>query len=312
MADTKKPAENKELAQRQPTPSERFAMSVERQFAGEVGQLNMTDYERSLAQHLFVKIDAALIEAEKKRNNNEPPIVWQNVNMRKLAIDAVHRVQLGLDALIPGHIYPIAYLNGRTKKYDIDLRVGYKGEEYYTQRASVRQIVDMRVELVYSTDEFIVYKKGVSCKVEGYDFKVNNAFDRGELVGGFVYIEYADGVGNELVVMSRKDIDKIKGTAKSDKFWGPWYDEMAYKTLVHKAAKHIVIDPHKINVTAYATVDAEENAARLPAADYIDDDLPALELRDDGSATVHDSETQNVPEEHEAPVNDGTTEEDPF
>ncbi|MDD3334129.1 MAG: recombinase RecT [Eubacteriales bacterium] len=302
MADPKTPATN-ELAKRQPTPSERFAVSVERQFAGEVGQLNMTDYEKSLAQHLFIKIDAALIEADKKRANGNPPIVWQNVNMRKLAIDAVHRVQLGLDALIPGHIYPIAYLNGRTKQYDIDLRVGYKGEEYYSQRASVRPIVDMRTELVYSTDEFTVYKKGVSSKVEGYDFKVTSPFDRGELVGGFVYIEYADGVGNELVVMSRKEIDKIKGTAQSDKFWGAWYDEMAYKTLIHKATKKIVIDPHKINVTAYATVEAEENAGALPAADYIDEDMPALELHDDGASVVSDA-SEAVP--------DKPTEGEPF
>ncbi|MEG0766451.1 MAG: recombinase RecT [Clostridia bacterium] len=312
MADPKTSPESKELAKRQPTPSERFAMSVERQFAGEVGQLNMTDYERSLAQHLFIKIDAALIEADKKRINNAPPIVWQNVNMRKLAIDAVHRVQLGLDALIPGHIYPIAYLNGRTQKYDIDLRIGYRGEEFYARLASLHTIADMRTELVYSTDEFTVYKKGVTNSVEGYDFKINNPFDRGELVGGFVYIEYEGGAGSELVVMSKKDIDKIKESAKSNTFWGAWYDEMAYKTLVHKATKRIIIDPHKINVTAYATVDAEESATSIAADDYLDPtaDLPAIEIKDDGTSTVQDEAASEAP--HEESKAGNQVEEDPF
>lgn len=102
MAESPKTA----LAKREPTHSERFAAMVERQFAGEVGNLNFTSYEKTLAQHLFIKVDAALAEAEtKRRDASKPAIAWPNINMTKLAIDAVNRVQLGIDALIPGSLY---------------------------------------------------------------------------------------------------------------------------------------------------------------------------------------------------------------
>lgn len=265
------------------TQSERFAANVERQFSGEVGQLAMSDFDRSLAQHAFIRIDAAMIEAEKNRqynNKNDPEIIWNNVNMRKLAMDVVNRMQLGLDALIPGQIYPIFYQNRKTGQYDVDLRIGYKGELYYIRRASIRDIKDIRVELVYGTDKFTVYKKGVSNTVEGYDLEITEPFDRGELVGGFVYIEYVDDVGNELVVMSRKDIEKIRSAAKSNKFWENWFDEMAYKTLVHKAMRKIIVDPQKINVAAFASVNAEDSAdyTQHNPVPAIEADAPPLEL----------------------------------
>ena len=70
----------------------------------------MTEYDKTLAQHLFVRIDAAFAEMNARKSGNDIPVSWNNVNMRKLAIDAVHRVQLGIDALIPGHLYPICLL----------------------------------------------------------------------------------------------------------------------------------------------------------------------------------------------------------
>ncbi len=297
-----------EIAKREMTPSERFAASIERQFSGEVGQISMTEFDRTLAQHAFIRIDAAMIEAEKNRQYNsksDPEIIWKNMNMRKLAIDVVNRIQLGLDALIPGQIYPIFYLNRKTGQYDVDLRVGYKGELYYVRRASIREIQDIRVELVYDTDKFTVYKKGVANKVEGYDLEITQPFDRGELMGGFVYIEYKDGIGNELVVMSRKDIEKIRNTAKSGKFWSDWFDEMAYKTLIHKAMRKIVIDPQKINVAAFASVNAEEprDYAQADATAAIEADAEPLELPAE-PATVE------VESHSHAPV--GESGEEPF
>jgi recombination protein RecT len=277
MAEPQKTA----LAKREPTHSERFAMAVERQFAGEVGNLNFTAYEKTLAQHLFIKVDAALAEAETKRkDSSKPAIAWQNVNMTKLAIDAVNRVQLGIDALIPGSLYPIAYLNDRTKKYDIDLRVGYKGELFYKMAASRKTIRNVRIELVYATDRFTIFKAGIRQPLEGYEFEITQPFERGELVGGFGYIEYEDDKDNVLVVLSKAEIDKYKGKAMGDKFWGEWYAEMAYKTIVHRTMGKIIIDPAKINVTALAQVEADDakDIIRQDEMPAIEADAPALEL----------------------------------
>lgn len=281
------------IVERKQTPSERFALMVERQFAGEVGAINLSQYEKSLAQHLFIKVDAALAEVEAKRKEGTTPYTWENVDMRKLAIAAVNRVQLGIDALIPGHLYPIAYFNGKTRKYDVDLRVGYKGELYYKIKASAKEIKNVRVELVYDTDVFTVYKAGLKQAIEGYDFEITKPFDRGELVGGFGYIEYADNTDNVLVTLSKAEIDKYKAKAAGDKFWSEWYAEMAYKTIVHRLMGKITIDPERINtlamVQAEAALDApyerEEELPPIPenaAPLTLPDDMPATETEDGG------------------------------
>src|SRR5690625_2971825 len=135
-----KPEETTDLS----TYSTRFVSEVERQFVAEMGsELAFTDYQRTLAQHLFLKVDAQLKELEAKRSGDGTPITWANVNMQKLALDAVHRVSLGLDALIPNHIHPIPYFNKRLTKYDLDLRIGYAGKLFARQELAVEKPVEV-------------------------------------------------------------------------------------------------------------------------------------------------------------------------
>lgn len=302
-----KAPETTEVATRESTASERFAMAVEKQYGSEVGNLHMTEYDKTLAQHLFVKADAAMIEMNAKKGPNDIMVTWKTVNMRKLAMDAVNRVQLGIDALIPGHLYPIAYYNNKTKQFDLDLRVGYKGELYYKQRASLKPIKDVRVELVYDTDQFTVYKKGASCEIEGYDFKVTSPFERGELVGGFGYIEYERQEDNVLVILSRAEIERYRASSKASNgnFWGGWYEQMAYKTIVHRLMDKIVLDPTKINVTAMARVEADEqrqtNAG--PASVLLEDEPMTIELDEDNAADAPHEQQESAA---------ATAPEDPF
>jgi len=119
-----------QVAKTQPTMSQRFTSMVVREFSQEIGTLEMTQYQLRLAQHLFIGMEMALKKQHMDRLKKDPkklPIVWSNVNMDKLALDAVHRIELGLDALVPNHIHVIPYLNGKTGKYDIDLQIGYVG-----------------------------------------------------------------------------------------------------------------------------------------------------------------------------------------
>lgn len=253
-------AEKKEeIATKEMSLSERFSKSVQKQYAGEVGRLTLTEHENTLIQHLFICCDSAFKEAESKRTKQDnPPIVWANVNMEKLAIDTVHRIKLGLDALIPGHIYPIAYLNGKTKKYDIDLRIGYKGEEFYLMRSSLDPIRNIYLQLVYGNEKLVWHPKGRGNPVESYDLIVaEDPFNRGDLRGGFAYIEYEDEIKNKLIIMPKTEFDKRRKMAGSDKFWGPYYEKMCLKTLVHEAANEIILDPEKIDITALADVESE-------------------------------------------------------
>lgn len=255
--------------------SERFTNKVLTEFGSNAGPLRISDYQRSLVQGYFVGISRALEKAEEERQhknernsdpkwNNNTPITWQNVNMQDLALDVVHYARLGLDMMQENHISPIPYKNKKTGQYDITLMPGYNGIRYIAENYALIKPKSVTIDLVYSTDTFKPIKKSVSHPIEAYEFEITNPFDRGQLVGGFGYIEYDDPARNELVIMTMKDIMKRKPKYASANFWGGevkdfktkstemvdgWLEEMCKKTLVREvySAKHIPRDPRKID-----------------------------------------------------------------
>jgi recombination protein RecT len=248
--------------------SARFTSMVMKEHGTEVGPVKFDEFKKRLAQHLFIKVDMALKEAEARRNSNKLPVpmTWANVNLTKLAVDAVHRIELQLDALIPNHIHPIPYFNGRSKKYDIDLRIGYAGKDYYYREMALYPPTDVRYELVHKNDELTVCKKGLNNDVESYEFKVPNPFERGPIVGGFGYIAYDDPQRNKMVLVYMEDFKQAESASGTNKFWGPYKADMMLKTITHRTARHIVLDPKKIN-KSFAIVEGEE---------YVDIDQQAM------------------------------------
>lgn len=241
--------------------STRFVSMIERQFAAEMGSaLAFTDYEKTLAQHLFLKVDAQLKALEAKRTGDVTPYKWENVNMTKLALDAVHRVGLGLDALIPNHVHPIPYFNSKIKKYDVDLRVGYVGKDYCRRKLAVEEPLEVIYELVYDTDVFKPFMRSKQNEIEGYEFEITQPFSRGKTIGGFGYIMYADPKKNRLILVTDRDFKKAEAGAKTKDFWGDekWRQEMMFKTIVHRVADKLPLDPRKVNAKSYAYVEAQE------------------------------------------------------
>ncbi|RKD22577.1 hypothetical protein BEP19_09965 [Ammoniphilus oxalaticus] len=271
----------------QATQSERFLASVQQQFAAEAGApVAFTDYEKTLAQHLFLKVDNVLKDLETKRSNDkQSSYTWNNVNMRKLALDAVHRVKLGLDALIPNHIHPVPYFNKREGKYDLDLRVGYVGEAYYRAQVAVDPPIDIVYELVYSNDHFKPIKKSFSNEVESYEFDVKNPFDRGEIIGGFGYLAFEDPKKNKLVIVTEDDFQKSRSAAQSKTFWDGHPAEMRYKTLVHRVTEHLEVDPKKVNAASYAYVEGQEK-----------DSAVMREINENANQEIIDAEYEEVDE----------------
>lgn len=259
MAATQQ-AVKKDLAVHEPTVSERFTAMVVKEFSSTMGDMTkFSEEQRRLAQHLYVKIDASLNALEAKRQKSDKagtPIIWQNINMQKLALDAVHRIELGLDALIPNHIHPIPYMNGKTGKYDLDLRIGYVGKDLYRRKVALEEPIDIRYELVYSTDTFVAKKRDFQNKVESYEFVINNPFDRGDILGGFGYIVYKEESKNKLVLVTAKDFKKSENAGNKD-FWSKHPTEMKYKTLVTRVTDKLTIDPKKVT-TSYAMVEEQE------------------------------------------------------
>ena len=121
--------EENQVQKKELTASERFTGMVINEFQGNVGQLNLNEYQKQLIRNYFIGIDNALKIAEERRSYskkkaNDPAITWQNVNMNKLAVDVVQNAKLGLDMAVTNHLSVVPYLNGKTNKYDLNLKIG--------------------------------------------------------------------------------------------------------------------------------------------------------------------------------------------
>lgn len=242
----------KELTTKESTISKRFVEKVQQEFVSAVGSsAGFDDHEKSLATNFYIHADNVLKDFEAKRQdknqNNKSPYKWENVNLTKLAIDAVHRIRVGLDALIPNHIHLVPYWNKNTGKYDLDIRMGYVGKLFVAQQFSLNPIEDITIHLVHEHDDFkAIMKKGLESQ-DSYEFDIVKPFDRGKIIGGFVYIEYEEGKNNKLVLVTEEEFVQFKNEAKSNAFWGKWGKQMRYKTLAHRGSEAVTIDPRKVH-----------------------------------------------------------------
>ena len=257
--------------------SEVFTNTVMRAFATGGMEIDPTQKQKELVQGYFIVIDKMLADTEEKRiqknkNNkdhaydNNLPYTWDNVNLKQLALDVMHYSKMGLDIQQKNMIHAIPFKNNRTGKYDINLMEGYNGIKFKAEKYALDKPKNVVIELVYSSDTFRLIKKDSLHHVEGYEFQVNNPFDRGEFLGGFGYYEFDDPSKNKVVFMTKKDIEKRKPEKAAAEFWGGtkteyingqrqqvqtdgWYEEMCLKTLkrfVYSEA-NLPLDPMKID-----------------------------------------------------------------
>ena len=276
-------ATNEEQKLLQANNSEQFTSKVLREFGSTAGAIQVTDYQRQLIQGYFIAIDRALKAAEEKRlykntNNSDHtyddpnPITWNTVDLNTLALDVVHYARMGLDMMQSNHLSAIPFKNNNkicklgTKMYTVTLMPGYNGIQYIALKYALEKPLSVTTELVYSTDTFKPIKRSHDNKIESYVFEINNAFDRGDIVGGFGYIEYKDPEKNKLIIMTMKDIMKRRPEKAAGEFWGGtktvwekgkkkevetdgWYEEMCLKTLKREvySAKNMPRDPKKID-----------------------------------------------------------------
>lgn len=278
------------------TAAQNFTKRIEKQFEGELGQgVQWSPVQQRLAQHLFIKIDGQLRALETKRaasqrKANDPPITWANVNMHKLTLDAVHRVNLGLDALIANHIHVIPYLNSRTKQYDIDLQIGYTGLDHCHRTFAAVTPIDITYQLVYEGDRFAIDR---SAGWEQPVYEPVDYFKPGPVVGGYGYIQYEDTRKNRVIVVPYREFEKaMKGrgmknlddpdgarTGSGVEFWGgiqtewkngklvegdfdeKFFNEMCYKTVVKRVVAKIPLDPEKVNASSWNAVEESHRDA---------------------------------------------------
>jgi recombination protein RecT len=254
------------------TQSERFMNMVVSNFSTGVGEPALTNFQKRLAQNYFISLDATFRTAEEKRlakseKYRDPvPMTWQNINMDKLARDVVTFARVGFDPAQKNHINMVPFKNGKSGKYDITFIEGYRGMELKAVKYGLHVPDHVAVELVYSSDKFRPIKRDARNLHENYEFEITNAFDRGNIVGGFYFHSYSQAPEkNRLVMFSLKDILKRKPEKASPEFWGGekdkwennkkvgteqvdgWYEQMCWKTIFRAAYNDITIDSQKID-----------------------------------------------------------------
>lgn len=269
-------------------PSDRFAQMVLNQFAEHFGNstLEQSALQKRLIQAYFVKLDMVLKTAELNRMNkpeqyrDSVAVTWQNVNMEQLAVDVMLFSQIGLNPLSPNHLNLIPYKNNKTGKYDIGFLIGYKGMEVKARKYGLVVPTNIIIELVYANDVFTPKKKSASNAVETYEFEIPTPFDRGEIIGGFYYIEHFYKESNRLEILTLAEIEKRKPKYASAEFWGGekdaykagkktgekemiegWFKEMCYKTIYRAAWNSITIDGNKIDSSFIAMENHEQHQA---------------------------------------------------
>lgn len=299
--------EQNALQKKELTASERFTNMVINEFQGNIGELNLNEYQKQLIRNYFIGIDNALKNAETSRQysskkKDDPTITWNNVNMNKLATDVVQNAKLGLDMSIPNHLHVVPYKNSKTNQYDLSLMPGYEGLKYIAANYSLYKVADIKVELVHENDIFQpIYKDNI----EGYEFKITNPFARGNVIGGFGYIRYENEIHNKLVIMSINELLKRKPSTASVEFWGGeknvwengkitgketvkgWTNEMLYKTMVRATCKKVTVDPKKINESYVYVMESEDNYYTDAQEDKINQ-----EIEDNANKEIIDIEAE--------------------
>ena len=293
--------QKKDIQKSEQTVSERFVEKVRQEFEGAVGHgVAFTSYEKQLASNLYIHIDTSLKAFEAKRlkdkDNNKLAFIWSNIDMQELAVNAVHRIRLGLDALIPNHIHTIPYFNSKTGKYNLDLQIGYKGKDYYRRKMAVTQPKDIRYELIYDGDHFKALPKDGKRNVESYEFEIPDPWNREKVIGAFGYIIYSDPERNKLVIVKEKDFKKIEAKAKASNFWREWPDKMRYKTLVHRTTDHLEIDPEKVN-PSFHIVEEQDSIFREPERQQIDVSINRGEEEPENTNTETEEPSQSEKQE---------------
>ena len=257
---------------------------------------NMPNDVRSRLFNIYFGIQRAMTKINEEKAASDPICNWNTiVNRDELYEKAVHCAEIGLDMKMDNHLYAVIrkqkgkVLNEKDLEIEKDaigwtctLQEGYLGKKYVAEKYADDDYLGSIIELVYSNDKFAIKKKSISNVVENYDFEVTNPFDRGEIVGGFGYIQYEDSTKNKLVTMSKKDIDKRKDSANMKVMWSNWYEEQAEKTLIGYvfSKKNFKRDPKKIDDSIRRLDELEVKEQLLLASEPTDNKQPTLPVID--------------------------------
>lgn len=136
-----------------------------------------------------------------------------------------------------GHAYLIPYWNNRSKSYEAQFQIGYKGLLDLARRSG--EISTVVAQAVHENDTFEL-EFGTEQKLRHIP---NFMSDRGEIKLFYAYATLKDG-GFQYAVMTKAEVDAIKLRSKG-KDNGPWitdYEQMACKTVLKRLCKTLPLN----------------------------------------------------------------------
>ncbi len=156
--------------------------------------------------------------------------------------------QIGLEpSTVMGHVYLIPY------NREIQLIIGYKGMLeliYRTGRVSY-----VEAHAVYENDEFD-YEAGMTPRII---HKPAQRLEGASTIAFYAIAHLKEGPP-AYAVMWEDEVRKIQKAAKSQKVWGPYYEEMGKKTVIRRLFKYIPLSPE----IALAVANDERADAGVP------------------------------------------------
>lgn len=154
----------------------------------------------------------------------------------------VNCATLGLEPNLLGHAYIVPFYNGKTKQFEAQFQIGYKGALELIRRADPGAQIKARA--VYEGDDFY-YEYGLDDKLkhipcgEEDDNKISHFYAAYKSING----------ATDFIVMSKKQMDShrdkfTKSKTKQGTVFGPWADHyvsMGLKTVILKLIKYLPI-----------------------------------------------------------------------
>lgn len=149
-----------------------------------------------------------------------------------------------LDTGIPVDKRQLAYIVKYGNK--IEYQIGFKG--FISRIKEIYPTASVKAELVYEGDIFNVEKIDGKAR---YTHKMSNPFASVRtMTGAYAFVQYTDK-GKEysfIETMSKEEVDKIRGKAKTAYVWNEWYGEMAKKAVIRRLCKTLFIGDPKIAI----------------------------------------------------------------
>lgn len=131
---------------------------------------------------------------------------------------------LGLE---PGRTYHLVVFGGTVTGI-----VDYQGEIQLINNAQRCAVV---AQLVRAKDDFAMIAANMPPRHDTPDW----FGDRGDIVGGYAYVDFGASLYSQVVHMSEADFLKHRGKAKTKNVWDEWPEAMRLKTLVHQLQRWV-------------------------------------------------------------------------